>query len=161
MPFLTVFPGDGKLKSLRGPGVVPGSVSSARWARRRRRRFAPARCPRWQGKPPPSVRASRNRRMSWTGHCCPAQPKTDSFFLLTRRPHKARLFRSRRSAKEQEELKERVDHCVIAELGPFARRPTLQRRKSNASHTRPRILAAKNTNTTSKIFARFFIRPKA
>src|SRR5437867_10533036 len=134
MPFLTVFPAGGKRKSPRHPLAVPGSFSSTRQACRRRS-FAPACCPRRQRRPELSVWASKKRRDSVTRHCCRAQPKTVSLLLMTLRPLKTRFFRSHRSPKEQEELWERVDHCVTAELGPFAQRPMLQKTKSNASHT--------------------------
>src|SRR5213596_1762330 len=135
MPFLTVFQAYGKLKSPRCSGVLPGSVFSARWARGRRGKFAPARCLRRQRKPKPSVWASRKPQGSGTGRCRPAQQKTVSLLLMTLRPLKARFVRSHRSAKEQKELRERVDHCVTAELAPFAQRPMFQETESNSSHT--------------------------
>ena len=70
---------------------------------------------------------------------------------LRRTVNKMRSFRSHRSAKEQEELRERVDQRGSMELEPFAQRPMLQKTESNASHTSARILAAKNTKTTWKI----------
>jgi len=65
--------------------------------------------------------------------------------------NQTRSFRSDRSTKEVEELRERVDDRGIEELEPFAQRPMLQKTESNASHKSPRILAARNINTTWKI----------
>jgi hypothetical protein len=56
-------------------------------------------------------------------------------FLMTLRLPTTLFAGSHCSAKQREEMRERVNHRFIAALKPIAQRPKLQMKESNTSHT--------------------------